>query len=120
MQGKKKKERSPCITFATWVVLSFFVYVFVATDATYWIQAISEETRQAERGRRFKDALANKRSPYHPVVRAGFWYESGVPSNLTDLPSMGGLANEEGVVLETELCFVLGQFVSPVLQPQRS
>jgi hypothetical protein len=33
---------------------------------------------------------------------------------------MGGLANEEGVVLETELCFVLGQFVSPVLQPQRS
>ena len=31
---------------------------------------------------------------------------------------MGGLANEEGVVLETEFCFVLGQFVSPVLQPQ--
>lgn len=30
---------------------------------------------------------------------------------------MGGLASEEGVVLETELCFVLGQFVSPVLQP---
>jgi hypothetical protein len=26
---------------------------------------------------------------------------------------MGGLANEEGVVLETELCFVLGQFCLP-------
>ena len=36
-------------------------------------------------------------------------------SNLTSLPSMGRLANEEGFVLESEFAFVPAQFDSPVL-----
>jgi hypothetical protein len=81
-KAKKKRSEHHVSCLRLRVALSFFrMWFFVATDATYWNQAISEgrgKLKGVATNGAFSEAPANKRSSYHPVVSTGFWVESGV------------------------------------------